>query len=196
MAAGTHGSSKQIDGTVEGRLLVAMPHMPDPRFAQSVIYMCAHNESGAMGLVINRPIDNLTIPELLAHLGIETGVHDQQEPVHFGGPVETGRGFVLHSPEYVDDNTWMVGDDFAVTATLDILKDMAEGVGPRQSLLALGYAGWGPGQLDMEIQANGWLVVDADEELVFSDDEDGKWLRAIRKLGIDPALLSREGGHA
>ena len=181
---------------LSGQLLVAMPGMEDPRFVKTVIYMCAHNEDGAMGLVINRAIELLTFPDLLEQLGIETVDPDARINIQFGGPVESGRGFVLHSSDYSQDVTMVVDNDVALTATIDILKAIAVGDGPRQRLLALGYSGWGPGQLDAEIKRNGWLHVDADKELVFGLDLDGKWERAIRKIGIDPCVLSGEAGHA
>jgi len=176
-----------------------MPQMQDPRFARSVVYLCAHSEgAGAMGLVINKTIDALTIDELYAHLKIaplpETPRRPQ--PVHFGGPVDPGRGFVLHSVDYREEGTLGIGEEFAMTATLDILRAMGKGEGPRQSLLALGYAGWAPGQLDAEIHANGWLSVDADADLVFGEADDSKWQRALAKLGVSPEMLSTDAGHA
>lgn len=179
-----------------GQILVAMPGMPDPRFAQTIIYMCAHNAEGAMGLVVNRALETLSFGSLLTQLGIPICGERIERPVHFGGPVDTGRGFVLHSRDYERDGTMTVTDAFALTATVDILKAIAGGTGPRQHLLALGYAGWGPGQLDSEIRANGWLNVDADAGLVFDDDLNTKWERAMAKIGIDPRMLSDEAGHA
>jgi len=179
-----------------GQLLIAMPGMQDPRFEKTVIYMCAHNADGAMGLVVNRALESLTFPDMLEQLGIEPGGGGDGINVHFGGPVESGRGFVLHSRDYLQDATMVVDRDVALTATVDILKAIAGGNGPRQSLLALGYAGWGPGQLDTEIKSNGWLHVAADSDLVFGPDLDDKWSRAIRKIGIDPRMLSDEAGHA
>jgi len=184
------------DKYLVGQLLVAMPAMQDPRFAKSVIYMCAHNAEGAMGLVVNRTFESLTFPDLLEQLEIETTPRTERISVHFGGPVETGRGFVLHSPEYLQDGSLVVDSGFALTATVDILKDIAKGAGPRRCLLALGYAGWGPGQLDSEIKANGWLSVAADDDLVFDDTLDTKWERAMAKIGIDPRMLSGIAGHA
>ncbi|MDP7668258.1 MAG: YqgE/AlgH family protein [Rhodospirillales bacterium] len=179
-----------------GQLLVAMPGMQDPRFARSVIYMCAHNDEGAMGLVINQVLDSLTFPDLLEQLGIETkGLRDPIN-VHFGGPVESGRGFVLHSADYVKEATLVVDEDTALTATVDILKAIAVGDGPTRSLLALGYAGWSPGQLDEEMKANGWLSVVPDNELVFGLKPDTKWDQALAKMGIDPRMLSGDVGHA
>ena len=179
-----------------GQLLIAMPSMTDPRFEKSVIYMCAHNADGAMGLVINRAIDSLTFPELLEQLEIESGSGGDQIRVLFGGPVEQARGFVLHSPDYLQDASLVVDDNVVLTATIDILRAIADGTGPNNCLLALGYAGWGAGQLDSEIKSNGWLSVDADEDLVFGCDLDEKWERAMTKIGIDPRMLSDAAGHA
>ncbi len=179
-----------------GQLLIAMPQMADPRFAQTVIYMCAHSDDGAMGLVINRQIDSISFPGLLKQLEIDAPGANDQIRVMFGGPVETGRGFVLHSPDYVQESTLMIEGDLGLTATMDILKDIASGSGPKRSLLALGYAGWAPGQLDHEIQANGWLHAPAGADLIFNDNIDSKWDRALATLGINSALLSGEAGHA
>ena len=175
-------------------MLVAMPTMSDERFTRSVVYLCAHTEDGAMGLVVNKLLDSLTFPDLLEQLGLDSPNRGDQIRVHFGGPVESARGFVLHSTDYVHDATMMVDDNIALTATVDVLKAMASGEGPNRSLLALGYAGWAPGQLDAEIQANGWLMVSADEELVFGEDVGSKWHQAIKKIGIDLSKLSTESG--
>lgn len=183
-------------GYLTGQLLIAMPTMRDPRFEKSVIYMCVHNAEGAVGLVVNRQIDSITFPDLLKQLNIEPAESAPNLPIHFGGPVETGRGFVLHSADYGQTGTIMVGDLVGLTATVDILKDMAAHRGPKNSLLALGYAGWGPGQLDGEIQQNAWLNVPADEGLIFDSAIGTKWTRAIAKIGIDPSLLSGDAGHA
>jgi putative transcriptional regulator len=181
--------------SLAGQLLIAMPQMQDHRFVRSVIFLCAHNEEGAMGLVVNKVIDTVTMPELLEKLGIPAGGISARARVHAGGPVEEGRGFVLHSDDYVEENTLVVGK-MALTATLDILRAIGSGKGPRRSLLALGYAGWGPGQLDAEMQDNGWLHVPADESLVFDEDIGDKWQRALAKLGVDPLALSGDAGHA
>ncbi len=185
------------DSSLVGQLLVAMPAMTDPRFAKSVIYMCAHSSEGAMGLVVNRVFEALTFPALLEQLGIDVQ-RAIEKPIHVlvGGPVETGRGFVLHSPDYRRDGTLVVDDGVALTATIDILRAIASGKGPRRHLLALGYAGWGPGQLDSEFRSNGWLSVDADDDLVFDSQLDTKWRRAMAKIGIDPRMLSDTAGHA
>ncbi len=185
------------DSCLAGQLLVAMPGMQDPRFEKAVIYMCAHNPDGAMGLVINRPLESLSFPDLLEQLEIDpVGGGSERIDVHFGGPVESGRGFVLHSRDYLQEATMVVDSDIALTATVDILKAIADGDGPRRSLLALGYAGWGPGQLDSEIKSNGWLHVAADSELVFGGNLAGKWEQAMGKIGIDPRMLSDAAGHA
>ena len=182
--------------SLTGQLLVAMPQMSDPFFDHSVVYLCAHSqEDGAMGLVINKTIATLTIDELYAQLKIEPATRSNL-PVHFGGPVAPGQGFVLHSTDYREESTLGIGEEFAMTATLDILLAQSKGEGPRQGLVALGYAGWGPGQLEAEIGANGWLLVAADTSLVFAADDDSKWQRALAKLGVSPEMLSGESGRA
>ena len=186
------------DGYLGGRLLVAMPQMTDPRFAHSVVFLCAHNADGAMGLVVNKLVDSLSFADLLKQMDFEfddAEIGDRVQ-VHFGGPVESARGFVLHTSDYASDATMPAGDGFAVTATVDVLRSIARGQGPARAIFALGYAGWAPGQLDSEIQNNGWLSVDADAELVFGRDHDGKWRRAAAKVGVDPGLLSGQAGHA
>lgn len=179
-----------------GMLLVAMPGMPDPRFARSVIYICSHSEEGAMGLVVNHVAGNVTFPLVMGQLGIETSADCSDTPVHVGGPVETSRGFVLHSADYAQESTLRIDENFSLTATIDVLRAIAQGQGPQHKVLALGYAGWGAGQLDAEIQANGWLTVPADPAIVFARDNDTKWARALRAIGVDPSLLSSTAGHA
>lgn len=183
-------------GYLTGHVLVAMPQMEDPRFSRSVVYICAHTPDGAMGLVVNKLVDSVTFPDLLEQLNLDSGGGSEGVGVHFGGPVETGRGFVLHSADYLQDASLVIEDDVALTATVDILKAIADGTGPNSCLLALGYAGWAPGQLDEEIQANGWLSVEADNELIFGTDIDTKWERAMAKMGIDFSKLSGAAGHA
>ena len=183
-------------GYLTGQLLVAMPSMADPRFERSVIYVCVHNEDGAMGLVINKLMESLTFNELLEQLEIAPARTDNEIRIHFGGPVETGRGFVLHSREYQQDGTVIMEEGVGLTATVDILRDIADGKGPRDHLLALGYAGWGPGQLDGEMQENAWLNVPPDEQLVFGGSLESKWERSLAKIGVDLTLLSGEAGHA
>lgn len=186
----------QTDGYLAGHMLIAMPQMQDPRFTRSVVYLCAHTAEGAMGLVINRLFDALSFPDLLEQLNIQPTPICEQIRIHFGGPVEAGRGFVLHSTDYMQETTLLVDDRVALTATVDVLKAIADGRGPRQSLLALGYAGWGAGQLDEEIRENAWLTVPADDDLLFGSDIDLKWERAIHKMGINFGSLSGQSGHA
>jgi len=183
-------------GYLVGHLIIAMPKMSDPRFSKAVIYMCAHNSEGAMGLVINKLVDELTFPDLLKQLQIEPSSPKSLLNVLVGGPVEQARGFVLHSAEYFQDATLRVSDTVGLTATIDVLRDIAEGHGPKDKILTLGYTGWGPGQLDLEIMKNGWLHVEADDALVFGDQLTDKWEMAIKKIGIDPQMLSDESGHA
>ncbi|WP_243405126.1 YqgE/AlgH family protein [Pelagivirga sediminicola] len=180
-----------------GRILIAMPGMEDPRFAQSVVFICAHSDEGAMGLMINKLADDLKLSDLLEQLDIEAAPGARQMPIHFGGPVESGRGFVLHEAGYQSSiSTLEVDARFSMTATLDILEDMAAGEGPGRALIALGYAGWGPGQLEDEIGRNGWLICDASADLVFGTSNGAKWSAALAVLGVDPLVLSAEAGTA
>ena len=183
-------------GYLAGQMLIAMPQMRDARFSRTVVYLCAHTKEGAMGLVINRKFNGLSFPDLLEQLNIETTPLCDPIKIHFGGPVESGRGFVLHSTDYVQETTLVVNDEVGLTATIDVLKAIANGEGPTRSLLALGYAGWGAGQLDNEIRDNAWLSVEPDDELLFGQDLDTKWERAIAKIGVDFSMLSGEAGHA
>lgn len=183
--------------SLSGKLLVAMPGMGDPRFDHAVVMLCAHSGEGAMGLIVNKQVPELMLDDLLEQLEIERGEGSKGRTVHFGGPVEGGRGFVLHSTDYAGRETTMQIDDrFGMTATKDILVEIARGNGPRETLTALGYAGWGPGQLENELQQNAWLTVDADEAIVFDTANAEKWAKALKKLGIDPLMLSAEGGRA
>ncbi|MCB1336666.1 MAG: YqgE/AlgH family protein [Maritimibacter sp.] len=180
-----------------GSLLIAMPGMGDPRFEHTVVFLCAHSKEGAMGLIVNKRVPEIGLDDLLDQLKIDRGSASRGRVVHFGGPVEGARGFVLHSsdaPEY--PATLKVDDTFAMTATRDILVDIARGTGPRATLTALGYAGWGPGQLESELRQNAWLTVAADAAIVFDPDDSAKWARALKALGIDPLLLSSGGGTA
>ena len=189
---------------LDGQMLIAMPGIGDPRFERSLIYMCAHSENGAMGIIVNKQSSELTFGELAERLDLMPGDEivalpedTQNIAIHFGGPVEPGRGFVLHTPDYFSNETTLPIDErVALTATLEILRAIAGGSGPRRKLLALGYAGWGPGQLESEIQHNGWLHCGADEELLFGDSVESKYAAALRKIGVDPAKLSSEAGHA
>jgi putative transcriptional regulator len=191
-------------GFLDGQLLVAMPGIGDPRFERTVIYLCAHSAEGAMGLVVNKTADGITFGELLERLDI-VGEGDPitfepaiaERPVQFGGPVETGRGFVLHSADYFSaEATLPIDSRIGLTATLDVLRAIAAGRGPKLSLMALGYSGWGPGQLESEIQRNGWITVPADEEIVFDTDLNAKYGRAMQKLGVDLSKLSGQAGRA
>lgn len=189
---------------LDGQLLIAMPVMSDRRFARSVIYICAHSEDGAMGLIINQRVSHINFPNLLDRLGIvptgaDDGIADDilSRSIHAGGPVETGRGFVLHSADYFSDgSTLSIEGGVCLTATIDILKAIASGDGPDRSILALGYAGWSPGQLEREIHANGWLNCPADADLVFDGDLENKYQRAMAKIGIDIPFLVNDAGHA
>ena len=181
---------------LDGQILIAMPGMEDPRFQRSLVYLCAHSEDGAMGLIVNKTADDLVWKDLFGKLGIPIGSYNAPKPVHYGGPVETGRGFVLHSSDYhSDDATMKVDEATSMTATIDILQAMAMGRGPDKAIVALGYAGWAPGQLEGELQMNGWLLCTPDEDLLFGDEDEAKWDRALAKIGVDPRLLST-GGHA
>ena len=178
-------------------LLIAMPGMGDSRFDRSVIFVCAHSAEGAMGLIVNKPAPDLQFRDLMEQLGIAGGPESIRLPIHVGGPVEHGRGFVLHSSDNRSPGSTLgVSDAFGMTATLQILEDIARGSGPRSALLALGYAGWGPGQLEDEIQRNGWLTCHASEALVFDTPDHEKWSAALGEIGVDARLLSSSGGRA
>jgi putative transcriptional regulator len=191
-------------GYLDGQMLIAMPSMGDERFARSLIYVCAHSSEGAMGIVVNQPAANITFPDLLVQLEVVGAPDLIQLPPHAGevkvlkgGPVETSRGFVLHSADFfIENSTLPIDNGICLTATLDILKAIARGDGPRSAVLALGYAGWAPGQLENEINQNGWLHCNADTELIFGQDIDGKYKQALSKLGINLGMLSSEAGHA
>ena len=182
--------------SLTGQLLIAMPAMADPRFAQSVIYLCAHTAEGAMGLVLNRPLQRPSFDDLLRQLEVAPVPPARRIRLCQGGPMDNARGFVLHTADWTGEGSLHVNNALALTASLDVLKAIAEGGGPREGILALGYAGWGPGQLDAEIQQNAWLSVPADETIVFDGDNDTKWRRAFGTLNIDPLLLSDAAGHA
>lgn len=180
-----------------GKLLIAMPDMGDPRFDHAVIYMCAHSADGSMGLIVNKPTPEVRFSDLLEQLSIDDGDLRTDVRVHYGGPVETGRGFVLHTSDYISGaGTMEVAHGIAMTATLDILEDIATGNGPKRSMLGLGYAGWGPLQLEGELMRNGWLVCDATDDILFGRAAEHKWTAALKVLGIDPLMLSASGGSA
>ena len=191
-------------GYLDGQMLIAMPSMLDERFVRSLIYICAHSSDGAMGIVVNHPAANINFSDLLVKLDVVPKAERIQLPtraegvkVMRGGPVETERGFVLHSADFfIENSTLPIAEGICLTATIDILKAIARGDGPASAILALGYAGWAPGQLENEIQGNGWLHCTADPELVFGTDIDGKYNRALKKIGIDLGMLSSEAGHA
>src|SRR5215471_18507618 len=191
-------------GYLDGQMLIAMPSMRDDRFSRTVIYVCAHSSEGAMGIVVNQVAANINFPDLLVQLEVIPAAELIQLPTRAetvkvlkGGPVETGRGFVLHSADfYIENSTLPIDDGICLTATLDILKAIARGDGPASAVLALGYAGWAPGQLETEITANGWLHCAADAELIFGTDTEAKYEQALRKIGIDLGMLSSEAGHA
>jgi len=190
--------------SLEGQFLIAMPSLREGPFARSVVYLCAHRDDGAMGLIINQRADEIDFGELLAQLGVVPGGSGIRLPpraeavrVLRGGPVETGRGFVLHSADYgSSDSTVKIADDVCLTATIDILRAIAVGTGPAHAVLALGYAGWSSGQLESEILANGWLTCPADSELIFDTDDPTKYDRALAKLGVHLGMLSSDAGHA
>jgi putative transcriptional regulator len=191
-------------GYLDGQLIVAMPGMLDDRFSRSVIYLCAHSAEGAMGIIVNQLAPNLNFHDLLVQLDVIPENESIRLPANAdaisvlkGGPVETGRGFVLHSADFfIENSTLPIDESISLTATLDILKAIASGEGPTSAVLALGYAGWAPGQLETEIQANGWLNCPADSQLIFDTPVESRYERALRKLGIDPAMLSSTAGHA
>jgi len=191
-------------GFLDGQMLIAMPSMRDERFMRSVIYVCAHSAEGAMGIIVNHPAPDVTFPDLLVKLEVIPAADRIQLPpragivkVLRGGPVETQRGFVLHSADFfIENSTLPIDDGICLTATLDILKAIARGDGPTTAVLALGYAGWAAGQLETEIQANGWLHCAADADLIFGADSGGKYERALNKIGVDLGMLSSESGHA
>jgi putative transcriptional regulator len=200
----TASAAPSARGYLDGQMLIAMPAMNDERFARAVIYVCAHSDEGAMGIIVNHPAQNIRFPDLLVQLEVIPANERIQLPtvaedvkVLKGGPVETGRGFVLHSADFfIENSTLPIDDGICLTATLDILKAIASGSGPASAILALGYAGWAPGQLEQEIQQNGWLHCAADPELIFGTDTDHKYEKALRKIGIDLSHLSSEAGHA
>ncbi len=206
----TRKSLKKVAGTggargfLDGQMLIASPGMQDERFSRSLIYMCAHSSEGAMGIVVNQPAPHISFPDLLVKLDVIPQAEKIQLPsragdvtVLRGGPVETERGFVLHSADFfIENSTLPIDEGVCLTATLDILKAIARGNGPASAILALGYAGWSPGQLENEMQQNGWLHCSADRDLIFGIDINAKYDRAMQKIGIRPGMLSSEVGHA
>ncbi len=187
----------EMNSDLSGKLLISMPDMTDPRFAQSVVYICSHSAEGAMGLIVNKPQPKIQFRNLLKQLDILAQTDTSEVRVHFGGPVEGTRGFVLHTSDYRSEmGTMDIDDSIGMTATLDVLEDIAGGTGPETSMLALGYSGWGPGQLESEIAENGWLTSESENDILFGRDNEQKWLAALKLLGIDPLMLSSSGGRA
>lgn len=182
--------------SLSGKLLLAMPGMADTRFTKRVIFVCAHDPGGAMGLVINAVLPHISMGALLEQLEVTGGQNFADVPVLEGGPVDKGRGFLLHSTEALRQETIRIDNDFAVTGTIDALRDMVSGNGPAEKIFALGYAGWGAGQLEAEIADNAWLIADADADLVFKTPLEDKWQAAMQKTGIDPRFLVGVAGHA
>jgi len=189
-------SKESKPGYLEGQLLIATPVVTGSCFYRSVIYVCVHNEEGAMGIVINQIINNVTIRDILKQLGIQPGVMKGDLPVHFGGPVDSARGFVLHTDDYKQRDTVIMKNGIALTSNIDVLKDLTVGVGPSRSIMALGYAGWNAGQLDVEIHQNSWLTAPASPDLVFENGGREKWFTAAESIGVDLLKLSPAAGHA
>jgi len=184
-------------GYLTGKLLIASPAIGDPRFDRALIYVCDHDDEHAMGIAINNPVEDLRLPTLFDQLGIESDIILPDHAVLIGGPVDADRGFVLHTPDFADDSaTMQVSPNICLTATREVLDAMASDQPPRQAVLALGYAGWGPGQLEDELQASAWLVADPEECLIFDDHFENKWDRALHQIGVDPAHLSAISGNA
>lgn len=190
------GKGTASAGFLAGKLLAAMPAMGDPRFHRSVIFLCAHDEKGAMGIVINNEMSNVPLSLLLSQLSLKVGDDFADFPVLQGGPVETARGLLLHTSDVLKSESIRIDADFAVTGTIDALREIVSGEGPSDKLFALGYAGWSAGQLEAEIADNAWMVIDADPELVFRTPADQKWEKALKKLGVDPAFLTASSGRA
>ncbi len=189
--------AKGGDGFLLGKLLVALPGMPDVRFEKSVIFMCAHSEEGAMGLIVNKPFEGLSFRELVERLDVRVSANARDAPILFGGPVGTGQGFVLHTSEFGNgEATMQITSEISLTATIDILRAIAEGRGPEKALFALGYAGWGPGQIEAELSQNGWIHCDAKKAILFDLECDDKWRAALATLGADISGLSAEAGRA
>lgn len=187
---------KMPTGWLTGQLLIAMPSMIDPRFEKTVLLMCSHGPEGAMGIVLNRLFGDLSFRGLLVQLNVTVGPATPDLPIHYGGPVDPVRGFVLHTADYKKTGTTEITPEISLTATVEILQALSDGEGPGRATLALGYAGWSPGQLEAEIQANGWLTAPADPDLVFDTDVENKWSRALKKIGVSPNMLATGAGHA
>ena len=189
-------AKNDLSGYLTGQFLLAMPHMEDPRFEKAVIFICGHDLNGAMGLVVNKPLGDLTLKGLLDYLNLPQESIKRDLPIYFGGPIDTGRGFVLHTDDFTHPGTVELGNHIALTATVDVLQSIAEGDGPKECILAMGYVGWGPGILDSELHSNRWLQVEADPKILFEVPLEEKWAKTISKLGITPESLSDELGQA
>lgn len=179
-----------------GQLLIAMPLMQDPRFARAVIYMCSHGPNGAMGLILNRLYTETNFKMLIQQLNIKMPAEVPDLPIHFGGPVEIGRGFVLHSSDYLREGTTRIDETISLSASVEILQSITNGTGPERVMMALGYTGWGAGQLDIEMKANSWLTAAADDSILFDRDLETKWERSLAKIGVSAMMLSGDAGHA
>ena len=188
--------AERDETSLAGQVLIAMPGLPDPECEHAVIYMCAHTDEGAMGIIVNRPLAEPKFADLLVQLEVDPRPPARAIALCKGGPVDHSRGFVLHTSDWTGDGSLKVDGQVALTASLDVLKALARGGGPREGILALGYANWGPGQLDNEIRQNSWLNTDPDMALLFDADHDSKWSRALAKLRVDPGLLSSAAGRA
>ena len=185
-----------LEGYLTGQLLVAMPQMKDPRFTHAVVYICGHDEHGAMGLIINKMIDKVNLSDLLKQMSMKTSSNSAEIPIYYGGPLDMGRGFVLHSDDYKHENSINVSDGIALSATLDILTLIADNSGPQHQLCLLGYAGWNAGQLESELQQNSWLQITAHRDIIFSNTIEDKWRQAIQSIGFSPEDLALDAGHA
>ena len=179
-----------------GQLLISMPSLQDERFFKTVIYLCAHSKDGAMGIIINKKIDYDLYPDLLEQLGIDKPLDNKKLFVRYGGPVESGRGFILHSDEIIQKESLTIDSGIALTSTAEFFENLSKGKGPKNSIFALGYAGWGAGQLEKEIIANSWMTLSTDSKFLFDEEVNNKWSQAYNLLGIDPNKLSHHSGNA
>jgi len=179
-----------------GQILVSMPSLEDERFFKTVIYMCAHSSEGSMGIIINKKIDYDLYPDLLEQLGIDKPLDNKKLFIRYGGPIESGRGFVLHSDDMMRKETLNIDKGVALTSTAEFFDDLSKGEGPKNSILALGYSGWGPGQLELEIMQNSWMSLTVDTSFLFDDEVSRKWKQAYKILGVDPNNLSFQSGNA
>ncbi len=179
-----------------GKIIVSMPSLEDERFFKTVIYMCAHSSEGSMGIIINKKIDYDLYPDLLEQLGIDKPLDKKKLFIRYGGPIESGRGFVLHSDDMIRKETLNIDKGIALTSTSEFFDDLSLGKGPKNSILALGYAGWGPGQLEVEIMQNSWMTLSVDSSFLFDEEVSGKWVKAYKLLGVDPNNLSFHSGRA